>query len=80
MTKASDMLELIYLRTKNDKNGNPRRLFASIICGGITRVYDEGYEGTNCVPESLRGLAKAASNYPIETTPGEYRRLKKLYS
>lgn len=65
------MKHILHLRTVNDRNGNPRRLF--IVCenGVPERVIDEGYKG---LPSELHG-------YPIVTIqipPSEYKRWLKI--
>lgn len=61
-----------HLKTVNDNNGNPRRLFA--VYGGngdLMKVYEEGYRGK---PEELRGLCDLPEiNIPIK----EYNEIKR---
>ena len=72
------MASILHLTTKNDTNGNPRRLYAHIVGPSIVRVYDEQYKGARTVPEGeLREMAVHA--HRVEITPGEYRRLRKLF-
>lgn len=68
------------LYTKNDSNGNPRRVF--LVYGlqkGEMRlhgVYEEGYLGRQAVPQEIRD--NASTYLDVEITPREYRRLLKL--
>lgn len=67
-------MEIIRLRAKNDRNGNPRRVFVAIEDGDVKGVFDEGYSGSAAVPESFgkwRGIT-------IDVTPSEYRRVLKV--
>jgi len=64
-------------RTKNDTNGNPRRVFVvhTIRDGEVILfgVYDEGYKGYYAVPEHVR--AYATQLFDVEITPREYKRI-----
>lgn len=62
-------------RTKNDVNGNPRRVYIAYHSetGQIIDARDEGYHG-----QPKLGLGMHQVDLPdIETTPKEYRRLLK---
>lgn len=71
------MPSILHFTTKNDANGNPRRLYAYIEGPSIVRVWDEGYQGAQAVPEALRSEALVA--HRVEIMPGEYRRLLKRF-
>lgn len=65
---------LIRLDAGNDRNGNPRRVFVALgDQGEIVGAWNEGYHGTDAVPEELRPMARLAPTF--RTTPGEYRAL-----
>ena len=72
------MPELIRFNAGNDANGNPRRLFAEIAAGQVSRVWDEGYGGFHAVPPELRTAAANCATVPI--TPKGYRELLKIRS
>ena len=75
MTLSFTPTGCVYLRTENDKNGNPRRgwLFINQSPGYCdTHVFiNEGYNGINSVPTEWEPLARAATS--LEVTPREYR-------
>jgi len=59
-----------HLRCKNDKNGNPRRVFVFYdASGAIVNAIDEGYSGR---PERCRGLVELPS---FNIMPAERREL-----
>ena len=69
---------ILHLRSKNDRNGNPRRLYLRIAKDGyIVSAYDEGYRGIHSVPKTFQDRASRAVS--IETTPSEYKRLLRGY-
>jgi hypothetical protein len=70
------MTEILRFNAGNDTNGNPRRIFAEIASGQVSRVWDEGYEGHHAVPPNLRTAAANCTTLPI--TPKGYRDLLKL--
>jgi hypothetical protein len=72
------MTELIRFNAGNDRNGNPRRLFAEIASGQISRVWDEGFSGYAAVPEPLQHAAKNCATVAITAT--EYRNLLRVRS
>lgn len=61
---------ILHLCTKNDKNGNPRRLFVDT---ETRAVFDEGYRGAHAMPENLRNKERIY----IYIMPAEYRRILK---
>lgn len=65
------MSEWIHLRTKNDTNGNPRRLYVEIQGGRIVAVADEGYKGTGAAHAA--GMPKTYSPCSFDVTGEEYR-------
>lgn len=68
----------ILLTTKNDTNGNPRRLYVLINeTGAYMQAWDHGYAGIHAVPEKYR--AQAARAVYVETTPTFYRKIKKEF-
>jgi hypothetical protein len=59
---------------KNDYNGNPQRLYVmSDDEGKFIAAWDEGYEGYNAVPESLRNEAHLAQRFNVSVT--KYKKL-----
>ena len=62
------------IRTMNDANGNPRRLWLGYSASGeVLQVFDEGYSGDPW-PTCQRALPE------IDAPPAEYRRLKRRYA
>jgi hypothetical protein len=60
-----------HVKTTNDTNGNPRRLYMVYAAGAeIIGVIEEGYGGK---PQSLRNVAEII---PLHITPNEYREVK----
>ena len=47
--------QIVKLSAPNDKNGNPRRLFAVLQEGLIRALLDEGFSGEDCMPKELQG-------------------------
>lgn len=70
------MTELIRLNAGNDRNGNPRRVYAELAAGQVSRVWDEGYDGHHAVPAELRYAAANCATLSI--TAAQYRALLKL--
>jgi len=70
------MTELLRFNAGNDTDGNPRRIYAEIASGQVSRVWDEGYDGPHAVPPNLRTAAANCATLPI--TPKGYRDLLKL--
>ena len=71
---------MAHLCAPNDYNGNPQRLYVrtAVVDGETThRVWDEGYLGHHCVPESLRADAFFAERREISART--YRELLKSY-
>ncbi len=54
---------ILYLKAKNDRNGNPRRLFVDVENGSPAAIVSEGYGGT---PEAYRGLPMIEVNITTE--------------
>lgn len=64
------MLTAIYVRTKNDTNGNPRRGMVTDQDGRTVGFVDEGYEGT---PALRRRFPDAVEVWhALEVTPAAY--------
>jgi len=61
---------ILRLAAPNDGNGNPRRVFVAFD-GSVVGAWDEGYLGSDAIPEALRG---SYGGITIEVTPREYRR------
>lgn len=66
------MITAVYVRTKNDSNGNPRRGWMVVDQDGRTVGFvDEGYEGT---PALRRRFPDAVEVWhALEVTPAAYR-------
>ena len=63
---------LIYLATKNDTNGNPRRAWFELNdFGRATGVWHEGYVGSNALPQRLQQARLSAP--PINVQPSEFK-------
>jgi hypothetical protein len=65
----------IHLKTKNDANGNPRRLFLICDTHGPVAAVPEGYEGSGAIKSA--GFPDMPIAWDVEITPGEYRRQQK---
>lgn len=76
--RCPQMTEILRFNAGNDRDGNPRRLYAEIAAGQVSRVWDEGYDGYNAVPPELRTAAANCGTVPI--TPKGYRDLLKIRS
>lgn len=60
---------IMHLCAPNSVNGNAQRLYAAIgPLGGILAVWDEGCEGYNAVPPTLRDAAYLAQREPISVS------------
>jgi len=72
------MSEWLYLVTDNDRNGNPRRLFAEVRNGEFVQVVEEGYAGI----AAARRAGMPAGYVParILIRPMQYFALKALSS
>lgn len=67
----------IHLDAGHTTNGNPRRVYVVLDeKAQIVDVIDEGYEGSARV---TRVHGKIPISEEIETTPGQYRDMKKFY-
>ncbi|MMZ46561.1 hypothetical protein D1872_81790 [compost metagenome] len=71
------------LSTKNDKNGNPRRLY--IVTAIDPQNLHHGGERLDIIEEGYEGLAALRNKYPsalltqeIEVAPSEYKRWKQV--
>lgn len=60
-------------RTKNDINGNPRRVYVAFCGTAVLGAWDEGYSGVYAVPDAFRYLAYDCPTVDVPVT--EYRRL-----
>ena len=59
-----DSFSVLHFTAPNDRNGNPRRLWAVFTpAGQLVAAYDEGYEGSQAVPVAIRH--KAATCYAV---------------
>jgi hypothetical protein len=72
------MTELLRFNAGNDTNGNPRRIYAEIASGNVSRVWDEGFDGHQAVPAELQNAAKNCATLTV--TPRQYRDLLKIRS
>lgn len=63
---------VIRLSTRNDRNGNPRRVYVALVGGYFIGAWDEGYAGYGAVPAFLADKAKYCLT--LEVTLDEYRR------
>ncbi len=66
----------IRLRTTNDTNGNPRRIFVVLSRGNLAGLFDEGYSGEHSIPD--KQMRESYGGLTFDITPGEYRALKKM--
>jgi hypothetical protein len=69
----------IRLVCKNDRNGNPRRVYIAVSDGKINCAVDEGYEGTGALARLPGNSGQKYTPVDIETTPAEYRRILREY-
>ena len=71
----------IRLVTKNDRSGNPRRVFVVFNCYGIIKTVDEGYRGYNALYEDVPDFPRNWGHIEsFETTPREYLRLVRMFN
>lgn len=65
----------IYIHTKNDTNGNPRRgwMIVKPHSGHVVEFIEEGYEGRAALRKSYPNAVETGF---IAVTPGEYRQQK----
>jgi hypothetical protein len=70
----------VYVGTKNDTNGNPRRGWAiySAITGVLHTFVDEGYNGRAALAEAGFANLEANATGRIDITPGQYRSFVKF--
>lgn len=71
----------VYVGTKNDVNGNPRRGWLVDTGGGRAVFVDEGYGGRQSLKQACPTATQRFDSYkygPLQVEPGEYRALKKL--
>lgn len=67
----------ILLNAKNDRNGNPRRVYVVYCDGHIVDAIDDNYSGWQGV---LEFFPDAVSGGEFATTPAEYRDTIKRFS
>lgn len=65
----------LHLKTKNDTNGNPRRIYLVCSPHGPVAAVDEGYSGVGALREA--GFDPCPVVWDIEVTPGEYRAIRR---
>lgn len=68
------MSEWIHIRTKNDTNGNPRRLWVELADSRVSRVIDDGYKGSSGARDA--GMVNYATT--IDVSPSEYNAFRKM--
>ena len=67
---------IIFIKTTNDDNGNPRRAWIELDDNGAKKnVFEQGYKGFNAVPERIREQAKRCIE--IRVSVKEYKELTK---
>tara|TARA_R100000152_G_C6756515_1_gene180287 strand:+ start:872 stop:1078 length:207 start_codon:yes stop_codon:yes gene_type:complete len=67
---------IIFIKSTNDVNGNPRRAWIELDENGIKKnVFNEGYMGYNAVPKRIREQAKSCIQ--IRVSIKEYKELIK---
>ena len=70
------MTSILHLCTKNDSNGNPRRLYVlSNDEGKFVAAWDEGYKGSDAVPGIWRKDAHLSQRFDVTVT--EYNKLRR---
>jgi hypothetical protein len=70
----------IRLCAKNDRNGNPRRVYILLDSEGeIVRAVNEGYLGSGALDGILDPSVNRSLIRDFSTTPAEYRRLLREY-
>ena len=66
-----DSFSVLHFTAPNDRNGNPRRLWAVFTpAGQLVAAYDEGYEGSHAIPVAIRH--KAATCYAVPVAASTY--------
>lgn len=71
-----DTTTIIYLKSTNDTNGNPRRGWL-VITEESVRFVDEGYEGHYALKR--RGVSMDLDWTEINISASEYKRIKREY-
>lgn len=69
---------VLHLKSKNDINGNPRRLFLVMHPNGMVAAVDEGYVETsalNVFESEVSAILRARIVGAIEIKPKQYREL-----
>jgi hypothetical protein len=71
------MANFLHLCTKNDNNGNPRRLFvlSDNETGKFLACWDEGYKGSDAVPGIWRKDAYLSQRFDVSVT--DYNKLRR---
>lgn len=72
-------MTIIRLNAGNDANGNPRRVFVLLENNTITKVWDEGYQGSQAVPQEYQHILRENGYDTFDTTPKQYRDLLKRF-
>jgi hypothetical protein len=73
----SPIAAIVHARAKNDRNGNPRRVFVALDeSGHVLAADDEGYAGSPGWVRECHG--RGLWELPLDVTPGQYRELRKL--
>ncbi len=66
-----DTFSVLHFTAPNDRNGNPRRLWAAFTpAGQLVNAWEEGYLGTDAIPAAIRH--KTATCYAVPITPAAY--------
>jgi hypothetical protein len=66
-----DSFTVLHFTAPNDRNGNPRRLWAAFTpAGQLVNAWDEGYLGSHAIPAAIRH--KAATCYAIPVSAATY--------
>ena len=67
---------IIFIKSTNDQDGNPRRAWIELDDNGAKKkVFEQGYMGFNAVPERIRKQAKDCLE--IRVSIKEYKELIK---
>lgn len=67
---------IIFIKSTNDQDGNPRRAWIELDDNGAKKnVFEQGYMGFNAVPERIREKAKDCLE--IRVSIKEYKELTK---
>ena len=65
---------IIFIKSTNDQDGNPRRAWIELDDNGAKKnVFEQGYMGFNAVPERIREQAKRCIE--IRVSVREYKEL-----